>query len=353
MTDSGYVYVLINPSIENLVKIGKTTRDPEERAKELSSATGVPTPFIVVYNSYFKNCTKAETFVHAYLENKGFRVSSKREFFEIPIKDAIDAVIKAKDHFGEFDNDNISQSLDENNYYSNPWDELLEKAESYRYGINDIQDDNDAIKYYLKAIKLGYTQGYRDIADIYRDAENPKKSFEFYKKGANNGISECYADIASYYIYEEKDFEKALQSYELYMKHTDKENLYYFDIVQYFKLTIYAIEVTKNRTDIEYFEKTVAYKDKILEYLKSNISMPILELYKDYSSCTELPYSLQDGLLREYDKINSDNYFTASYSGIFTLEYGFIKYLENVYAKGYSSPNNFDFEMLSIEITEL
>ncbi len=266
MNDHGYVYVLMNPSMKNLVKIGKTKREPDERAQELSSTTGVPTPFVVVYDCYFESCSEAEVFVHTYLENKGFRVSSNREFFEIPIKDAIDSVMKAKEHFGEFDK---NKTLDNSDIYTygEPWDELLEKAKSFRYGIEDIQDDNDAIEYYLKAIKLGYVEGYQDIADIYYDAGNPKKSFEYYKKAVNNGVYQCYTDIASYYLYEEKDFNKALQSYEFYMKHTEQDDLYCFNIVQYFKLAIYAIEVIKNRTDIVYFEKTIKYKNEILEYM--------------------------------------------------------------------------------------
>ena len=86
MSDSGYVYVLINPSMENLVKIGKTKREPNERAKELSSTTGVPTPFIVVYDCYFESCSEAEIFVHTYLENKGFRVSSIENFLKSQLK---------------------------------------------------------------------------------------------------------------------------------------------------------------------------------------------------------------------------------------------------------------------------
>lgn len=102
MNNNGYIYVLMNPSLQNMVKIGKTTRTPEERAKELSSNTGVPTPFVVVYSYLFEDCTLAENFVHTYLETKGYRVSSNREFFEIPINEAVDSVIKAKEHFGEF-----------------------------------------------------------------------------------------------------------------------------------------------------------------------------------------------------------------------------------------------------------
>ena len=33
MNNNGYIYVLMNPSLQNMVKIGKTTRTPEERAK--------------------------------------------------------------------------------------------------------------------------------------------------------------------------------------------------------------------------------------------------------------------------------------------------------------------------------
>lgn len=88
----GYVYVMTNSSIEGQVKIGKTTRDPYERAKELSSATGVPTPFVVVFYKPFKDCHLAEKTIHQYLEKKGYRVNNNREFFNMSIPKAIDVV---------------------------------------------------------------------------------------------------------------------------------------------------------------------------------------------------------------------------------------------------------------------
>lgn len=43
----GWVYVLSNPCMPGIYKIGMTTTSPEVRARELSSATGVPAPFKV------------------------------------------------------------------------------------------------------------------------------------------------------------------------------------------------------------------------------------------------------------------------------------------------------------------
>ena len=90
--ENGFVYVMVNPSIPDLVKIGMTTKDPNERAKELSSATGVPTPFILVYYKPFKNCYLTEQKIHQFLESKGYRVKSNREFFSMPTNLAINVV---------------------------------------------------------------------------------------------------------------------------------------------------------------------------------------------------------------------------------------------------------------------
>lgn len=96
-TNPGYIYVLINPSTQDVVKIGKTQRNPDVRARELSSATGVPTPFFVVYQAYFSDCHKAEIFVHTKLDK--YRVVNNREFFKVAIPLAIDIVIEAKNFF--------------------------------------------------------------------------------------------------------------------------------------------------------------------------------------------------------------------------------------------------------------
>lgn len=74
----GYVYILSNPSMPGIVKIGKTTRSVEQRCFELYH-TGVPTPFEIVKAVLSPNCGELEQLMHTSL-NK-FRFNNSREFF--------------------------------------------------------------------------------------------------------------------------------------------------------------------------------------------------------------------------------------------------------------------------------
>lgn len=106
----GYVYVLANSLMVDTFKIGKTERTPKERAKELSSVTGVPTPYIVVYYILVNDCNYIEKKVHDYF--KEYRINDDREFFNADIKNIIDYMIQLDSEFGinneevRFDNSN-------------------------------------------------------------------------------------------------------------------------------------------------------------------------------------------------------------------------------------------------------
>lgn len=95
-THAGYLYVLVNPSMDGIVKIGKTTRSPTLRTREIGSATGVPTPFLLVFDTAVSNCSAAERYVHERLEKRGLRVANNREFFRIMPPEAIALVQEAK-----------------------------------------------------------------------------------------------------------------------------------------------------------------------------------------------------------------------------------------------------------------
>jgi hypothetical protein len=83
----GFVYVLSNPSMPKLVKIGKSDRDPQEfRVHELYS-TGVPEPFKVEYLAFVPDHHSLERTLHDHF--KASRPIKGREFFEISVEEAI------------------------------------------------------------------------------------------------------------------------------------------------------------------------------------------------------------------------------------------------------------------------
>lgn len=92
---NGYLYVLTNPVIPNLAKVGMTTRDPADRIAELSAATGVPSPFILIFQQPVHDPGAAERWVHRELDLLGYRHSVRREFFAGPLHEIVRIVSAA------------------------------------------------------------------------------------------------------------------------------------------------------------------------------------------------------------------------------------------------------------------
>ena len=84
--DNSWVYVLTNPTMPGLCKIGYTKKPPEERVKEISRGTGVPMPFEVAWAFKCFDGDILEREVHKYLD--GYRENADREFFRIPLEEA-------------------------------------------------------------------------------------------------------------------------------------------------------------------------------------------------------------------------------------------------------------------------
>src|SRR5437763_16825221 len=95
MAQRGTIYILFNPAMSGLLKIGKTTRLSEQRATELSKATGVPSEFHVVYEEEFTDVGKAEQLIHSRLNE--YRYNRNREFFQLLLKQAIRVVMAVKE----------------------------------------------------------------------------------------------------------------------------------------------------------------------------------------------------------------------------------------------------------------
>lgn len=98
----GYIYVLTNTAYTGNVKIGKTTKDPIQRAAELSSASGVIGRFEVYYSIECGDIDHAEALTHQAL--KKYRTQINREFFAIPADIATKIIIKCVSLIEDIDN---------------------------------------------------------------------------------------------------------------------------------------------------------------------------------------------------------------------------------------------------------
>ena len=88
--DSQFIYVLSNPTIPHLLKIGFTTGNPLDRAKELGNPSGVAGEFVLEYSFACYNAMSLEKEIHEYLAV--YRVKKNREFFKIDLERAKEAV---------------------------------------------------------------------------------------------------------------------------------------------------------------------------------------------------------------------------------------------------------------------
>ncbi len=101
--DSGYVYILTNPSFrKDWVKIGMTERPVNTRSKELDN-TAVPLPFEIYATLHTKHRRRIEKLLHGMIDalNSGARIRKSREFFNIDPELALRLLTQAAEAFNE------------------------------------------------------------------------------------------------------------------------------------------------------------------------------------------------------------------------------------------------------------
>ena len=85
-----WVYVLSNPTMPAILKIGYTKKLPEERAKQISTATGVALPYKVEWAYKCFNGETIEREVHHKLRSK--RANTSKEFFWVDLEEAKEVI---------------------------------------------------------------------------------------------------------------------------------------------------------------------------------------------------------------------------------------------------------------------
>lgn len=85
----GYIYVLSNPRMPGVLKIGFTTRRVEDRVQELNAATGVPSPFTI--EAWFASPDPQKHEYDVYRALQDYKVGNK-EFFELDLSEALSEI---------------------------------------------------------------------------------------------------------------------------------------------------------------------------------------------------------------------------------------------------------------------
>lgn len=183
---AGFVYVLINPAVPGLTKVGKTTRSSTDRQLELSSATGVPSPFILAYEHPVADCHAVESWVHAELDRRGYRLSNNREFFAAPLHEIVSVVVMCATSQG-MQGESIKQSTSPVGG-SELIEDLSMLADEYRYGKDDVlRNPRRALELYEQAAKLGDAYSYEQAAGLLLTGDDGfkpdlEKALEYFKR---------------------------------------------------------------------------------------------------------------------------------------------------------------------------
>lgn len=300
----GYIYVLVNSSMPGLVKVGKTTRDPDQRASELSGATGVATPFVVAFKQFFFDCDAAEEFVHATLEREGLRQASNREFFRAQPSDVIRVVLQTPgatedvsgDPAQDIDDDLLSTDDQHPDFIlaaPHPWDDIVNEADSHYYGIGDfIRDKSTALELYKDAARLGSLYAYEKIADIYKEGDDGVKknystALRYYKEGAKRGNYYCYSGMSDLFWLNE-NFENFHKSFGLFLRDRsqfliseieDFQDKHLSTISEY----LFNCELANKRP--RFLDELAPFADDVERYIKDKINsgrlnVGVLSTYK-------------------------------------------------------------------------
>ncbi len=177
----GWLYVMTNPAMPGIVKIGYSAKDPELRAEELNQ-TGIPHKPIVEYDLLIEEPYLIEQKVHSELQ----QVNEGKEWFRCSIEDAILAIQHAANGKGivetykHADREKVLELL-ELEKEAQRQHEQLQKEESERKSEIEREKESYSVveeAYFdkLEALNQSYKQ---QLSGIYEDKRHPLMLYWF------------------------------------------------------------------------------------------------------------------------------------------------------------------------------
>lgn len=225
----GWVYVLTNKAMPDIVKIGFSTKHPELRALELDG-TGVPHRYDVAYTALVNNPYTVEQNVHSMLVTN----HENKEFFRISVNEAISAIKKC---INEMSESIFFEEISENNLEKY----TIEQARNYEDGNGVARDVFKAKTIYEKLAKENNpeAQGWIGWYYLYDDDANAvykstfKLGLEWISKAIENGDKSSINSVSHW----RELFNKNACSYEVP-----------FDLGDYLNI-VKSLEIAANKGD--------------------------------------------------------------------------------------------------------
>lgn len=156
--ENGFIYILSNECMPGIYKIGMTTNSPEQRAREISSSTGIPVPFTVVAAFHSKNPSQDERMVHDGWAKH--RINQSREFFRLTDQELEDAIHEISSIVGPERNGEVSILAQYDafiSFCSEPEIDLDE--ELIDLGLGGVKGHLPAVKNFLIQAGITYAKG--------------------------------------------------------------------------------------------------------------------------------------------------------------------------------------------------
>ena len=141
---AGIIYILVNPFMHDIFKVGRTERKIEERIKGLNT-TSMPAPFRCVYAAEVNDAVMVERRIHKIFIDK--RITKNREFFEkVSLEQLVEAIKLVE----------IREVTPKNDIFNEPSDnEVLEKCSEVeerknKWAFKDLRIPINSLLYFSK-----------------------------------------------------------------------------------------------------------------------------------------------------------------------------------------------------------
>lgn len=152
--DSGSIYIMTNSEIEHLVKIGFTTRDVKQRAKELSTGAGLPGRWVPAKSWFITDPSAYEKLVHRKLSK--YRKGGP-ELYKMNLEDAINNVSVILRSHGAIDDNGLSDVAKKRAKYISDNKKLLsfieEKKDLLMNNLENLEKEFKSIDYGINKLE--------------------------------------------------------------------------------------------------------------------------------------------------------------------------------------------------------